>query len=100
MGGVNFTIAKLGQHESIESVYGEWNRGRGGLPGLKSVLEHYGAFYPTARDTETAWKKAISQRKTICKAIEERGVQAMQSLFEAQGAKRWEGLIKAVRSAS
>jgi hypothetical protein len=39
--GVRFTIAKLAQHDSIQSLYNEWTNGRGGLPSLKSVLEHY-----------------------------------------------------------
>ena len=94
--GVNFTIAKLAQHDSIHSVYNEWVNGRGGLPSLKSVLEHYPNFFHGQESS--SWKRAISERKLLCSAIESRGVEAMETAFAAQGSSRWEGLLRSLRT--
>lgn len=95
--GVNYTIAKLAQHDSIHSVYNEWANGRGDLPSLKSVLEHYPNFFHGQESS--SWKRAISERKLLCSAIESRGVEAMEAAFTAQGSSRWEGLLKSLRTA-
>ena len=94
--GVNFTIAKLAQHDSIQSVYNEWVNGRGELPSLKSVLELYPCFFH-GQET-SSWKRAISERKLLCSVIASRGVGAMEAAFVAQGSSRWEGLLKSLRT--
>ena len=96
--GVSLTIAILGQHDSIQSLYNEWINGRGGLPSIKSVVEHYPSFWLPVSTHGKAWKKAMSERRLLCALIEDKGVEAMESMFEAQGAKRWEGLLATVRN--
>ena len=99
--GVRFTIAKLAQHDSIQSLYHEWTNGRGGLPSLKSVLEHYPSFYLPVTEKGQAWKKAINERKLLCSLIETRGVATMQTELERCAAVkggRWENLVKAMRA--
>lgn len=84
---VRFTVARLGQHDSIKSLYNEYMNGRAGLPSIKAVIDHYGTFW--RGQSSGAWKKAMSERRTIMDAIGKQGLDAIEQRFVAQKEKRW-----------
>ena len=69
--------------------------GRAGLPSIKSVIDHYGTFW--RGQSSGAWKKAMSERRTIMDAIDKQGLDAIEQRFVAQKEKRWEGLLVELR---
>ena len=92
-----FQMKTLGQVASVMELYDEWRSGRNGMPALSEVLTTQPNFYlPVRKPGMQSWKRQVSERRLIVKAIELRGVDAIQALFDS--GNRWEGLVMALRA--
>ena len=77
-----YWIKQLGQHGSAQAVYDEWTTGLLGQVGLKTALDTHGAFYMKFPAVASSWCRAVSERRLLCGAMEEKGVAAIQEMYD------------------